>query len=75
MLAPKKKTSKSRTNRRTTAWMKLNAKRLTDMMQLQRDADGKAIALAHFASPVTGEYRGRKVYDVSKASKVKTVRA
>jgi ribosomal protein L32 len=73
--SPKKKTSKSRSARRTSLWTKLTAKKLTDKTALQYNEVGEAIALAHFASPITGEYKGRKVIKVAKTKKVTTVRA
>jgi len=36
-IVPKKKTSKSRTNRRTTNWIKLSAKKLRDKVALNAD--------------------------------------
>ncbi len=76
MFSPKQKTSRSRSRTRTTAWIKQNAKRLKDMASLQYDAAGNAIGLSHMASPVTGEYKGRKVIEVAKAKKAaKKVRA
>ena len=74
--SPKKKTSKSRTNQRTGQWQKLAAKKLLDLTMLQYDADGKAVGLLHFASTVTGEYRGRNVYHTGKSPrKITKVRA
>ncbi|MDR2411681.1 MAG: 50S ribosomal protein L32 [Candidatus Peribacteria bacterium] len=35
--APKKKTSKSRTNKRTTNWIKLTAKKLKDKVALNKE--------------------------------------
>ena len=75
MFSPKQKPSHTRSRRRTTAWIQLNAKRLKDATSLQYDASGKAIGLSHMASPITGEYKGRKVIQVAKASKAKKVRA
>lgn len=65
--APKKKTSKSRTKRRTTNWIKLSAKKLLNRVQLQYE-DGVAVGLAHFAK-LDGTYNGRKVFDVKSKSK------
>jgi hypothetical protein len=59
--APKQQLSKVRGKKRYSAWLKLNAKRLQDGISLQYNAAGEAIALAHFASPITGEYKGRQV--------------
>ena len=75
MFAPKQKPSHTRSRRRTTKWIQLNAKRLKDSVSLQYDASGKAVGLSHFASAVTGEYKGRQVIKVAKASKAKKVRA
>ncbi len=75
MFAPKQKISHVRSRRRTTAWIQANAKRLKNSVSLQYDAAGKAVARSHFASPVTGEYKGRKVIKVGKTTKAKKVRA
>jgi ribosomal protein L32 len=76
-LSPQQQLSKVRSRKRYSAWLKLNAKRLKNLASsLQYDAQGNAIALSHFASPITGEYKGRKVISVSKSSKVvKKIRA
>lgn len=62
--SPQQQLSKVRGRKRYSAWVKLNAKRLKDLVALQYDAQGEAIALSHFASPITGEYKGRKVLRV-----------
>ncbi len=76
-ISPQQQLSKVRSRKRYSAWLKLNAKRLKNLASsLQYDAQGNAIALSHFASPITGEYKGRKVISVSKSSKaVKKIRA
>lgn len=53
---PKKKHSKSRTNTRTTNWIKLTAKKLMDRVMLNKDKTG----LAHFMAE-DGTYNGRTV--------------
>lgn len=63
-LSPQQQLSKVRSKKRYSAWVKLNAKRLKDLVALQYDKNGDAVALAHFASPITGEYKGRKVLRV-----------
>ncbi len=73
--APTKKTSKSRTGRRTSNWIKLTARKLLEKTSLQYDKEGNAIALSHFASPITGEYKGKKILKVGKAKKITKVRA
>lgn len=60
-ISPQQQLSKVRGRKRYSAWVKLNAKRLKDIVSLQYNASGEAIALSHFASPITGEYKGRKV--------------
>lgn len=72
--APQKKTSRSRTHRRTTNWTKLTAKKLLDRTSLQYDEQGNAIGLSHFASPVTGTYKGRTVLSIGKSKKVKKIK-
>ncbi|MDD2487422.1 MAG: 50S ribosomal protein L32 [Candidatus Gracilibacteria bacterium] len=66
--------SKSRSGTRTSNWTRITAKKLLDKTSLQYDKDGNAIGLSHFASPVTGEYKGRKVIKVTKTKKVTKVR-
>lgn len=66
--APKKKTSKSRTNKRTSNWIKLSAKKLLNRVQLQYDEAGKAVGLSHFAK-IDWTYKGRKVFDVKTKAK------
>jgi ribosomal protein L32 len=63
-ISPQQQLSKVRGRKRYSAWVKLNAKRLKDLVALQYNAQGEAIALSHFASPITGEYKGRKVLSV-----------
>jgi purine-nucleoside phosphorylase len=63
--APKQQLSKVRGKKRYSAWLKLNAKRLKNQVSsLQYNAAGEAVALGHFASPITGEYKGRKIFAV-----------
>jgi ribosomal protein L32 len=64
-LSPQQQLSKVRGKKRYSAWVKLNAKRLKNQVSnLQYNAAGDAVALAHFASPITGEYKGRQVLRV-----------
>ena len=63
-LSPQQQLSKVRSKKRYSAWVKLNAKRLKNSVSLQYDKDGTAVALSHFASPITGEYKGRKIFSV-----------
>lgn len=60
--APKKKTSKSRTRRRTTNWIKLSARKLLNRVQLQYE-DWKAVWLSHFVKN-DWTYKGRKILNV-----------
>ncbi len=53
---PVKKTSKSRTRRRTSNWIKLMAKKLKNRVTLNKEATG----LAYFADE-NGVYKGRQV--------------
>lgn len=62
--APQQQLSKVRGKKRYSAWLKLNAKRLTNMISLQYNEAGEAMALAHFASPITGQYKGRQVISI-----------
>jgi ribosomal protein L32 len=59
--APQQQLSKVRGKKRYSAWVKLNAKRLKNGVSLQYSSTGEALALAHFASPITGQYKGRQV--------------
>ncbi len=63
-ISPQQQLSKVRGKKRYSAWLKLNAKRLKDLVSLQYNEAGEAIALSHFASPITGEYKGRKVISI-----------
>ncbi len=63
-LSPQQQLSKVRGRKRYSAWLKLNAKRLKNSVSLQYDAEGTALGLAHFASPITGQYKGRQVLRV-----------
>ncbi len=64
--APTKKTSKTRTGKRSGQWRRLTARKLLERTSLQYDSEGNALGLSHFASAITGEYRGRRVYDPAK---------
>ncbi|MBP9779090.1 50S ribosomal protein L32 [Candidatus Gracilibacteria bacterium] len=63
-ISPQQQLSKVRGRKRYSAWLKINAKRLKDGVKLQYNAEGEALALAHFASPITGQYKGRQVLRV-----------
>ena len=63
-ISPPQQLSKVRGKTRYSAWVRLNAKRLKDGVSLQYNAEGNAVALSHFASPITGEYKGKKVFSV-----------
>ena len=54
--SPKKKTSKSRSWRRTTNWIKLTAKKLKDRVALNKEENW----LAHFIAE-DWTYKGRQV--------------
>lgn len=60
--------SKSRSRTRTSNWIKLTARKLQNRVQLQYE-NWEAIALSHFASPITGMYKGRKVINVRTKNK------
>ena len=65
MTFSKKQLSRVRGRKRYAAWLRLNATRLENLSSsLQYNEAGEAVALAHFASPITGEYKGRKVIRV-----------
>lgn len=65
--APTKKTSKSRSRKRTSNWVKLQAKKLLNRVSLQYE-NGEAVGLSHFAK-TDGTYKGREVYKVKSSSK------
>lgn len=66
-IVPTKKTSKSRTWRRTTNWIKLSAKKLLNRVQLQYQ-DGQAVWLAHFTK-IDWTYNGRQVIKIKTKKK------
>ncbi len=61
--APRKKTSKSRSKKRTSNWINLTAKKLQARVVLNAEKNG----LAHFVA-TDGTYKGKKVLKI----KVKT---
>ena len=63
-ISPPQQLSKVRSKKRYAAWLRLNAKRLKNLVSLQYNDKGDAMALSHFASPITGEYKGKKVFSV-----------
>lgn len=65
-LSPDKKTSKSRSNRRTSNWIKLSARKLKDTTALNKQWNG----LAHFIDE-DGKYDWKKVISVTKKKKGK----
>lgn len=76
-ISPPQQLSKVRSKKRYSAWVKLNAKRLKDSVSLQYDAEGRALGLSYFVSPLTGEYKGRKVLSLrtGKGKKLTKIRA
>jgi ribosomal protein L32 len=75
--SPPKKASKVQTGQRHGKWLFEKVRKIKNSVVLQYDEAGNATGLAHFASPVTGQYRGRQVLKktASKKNKVTTVRA
>ena len=65
-ITPDKKTSKSRTNRRTTNWLKLTARKLLGRVSLNKEATG----LSHFIDE-NGMYKGNQM--IAKKTKSKKV--
>ncbi len=63
-ISPKQQLSKVRGKKRYAAWLHLNAKRLKNLASLQYNEQGDATGLSHFASPITGEYKGRKIFSI-----------
>ena len=61
-IVPTKKTSKSRSRRRTSNWIKLTARKLFNRVQLNAEGTG----LSHFVDE-NGMYKGRQVLKVKKA--------
>lgn len=74
--APPKKASKVQTGKRHGKWLFEKARKIKNSIVLQYDEAGNATGLAHFASPVTGQYKGRQVYKPrASKDKITTVRA
>ncbi len=76
--SPPKKASKVQTRQRHGKWLFEKVRKIKNSIVLQYDEAGNAIGLAHFASPVTGMYRGRQVIppaSAKKSAKVTKVRA
>jgi ribosomal protein L32 len=73
-ISPQQQLSKVRSKKRYSAWVRLNAKRLKNSVSLQYNKEGDAVALSHFASPITGEYKGKKVYSVRTTGSKKAVK-
>lgn len=70
MTFSKKQLSRVNGRKRYAAWVRLNAARLKNLSSaLQYNDAGEAVALAHFASPITGEYKGRKVVRIKTGRK------
>ncbi len=63
---PTKKTSKSRSKQRTSNWIKLTAKRLANLVSINKEGTG----LSHFIDE-NGNYNGKQV--IAKKSKSKKV--
>lgn len=61
---PKKKHSKSRTRTRTTNWIKLTARKLKNLVMLNKEGTW----LSHFIDE-NWEYKGRKVLKIKTKSK------
>ena len=72
--APTKKTSKSRSKRRTSNWIKLSAKKLKNRVVFQYDDKWNSIWLNHFASSKTWMYRWNKIYEIKSKDKRKVSR-
>lgn len=66
-IVPTKKTSKSRTWRRTTNWIKLSARKLLNRVQLQFEWT-EAVWLAHFVR-LDWTYKWRQVLKVKSKKK------
>lgn len=70
MTFSKKQLSRVNGRKRYAAWVRLNATRLANLSSaLQYNEAGEAVALSHFASPITGEYKGRKVIRIKTGRK------
>lgn len=67
-ITPKKKTSKTRTNRRTTNWIKLKAKKLLNRVQFQFNENKEVVGLSHFAK-LDGTYKWRQIYKIRSKKK------
>lgn len=65
---PTKKTSKSRSRRRTSNWIKLTARKLFNRVSLNKEGSG----LSHFIAE-DGTYKGKQVLNAKKSKKVTRV--
>jgi ribosomal protein L32 len=65
--APRKKTSKSRSRKRTSNWINLTAKKLENRVVLNAQKNG----LAHFIA-TDGTYKGKKVLKIKTKAKATT---
>lgn len=69
MAVPKKKTAKSYSRTRTTAWRSKQGKKLTGAANTVTCPKCKEMKLPHIVCSVCGEYRGRQVLNtVEKAA-------
>lgn len=73
---PKKKTAKSTTKRRYSAFEKKMQKKLADRIHVVKCADCGAAKMVHHVCPECGKYKGRQVVDqAKKIDKITTVKA
>jgi len=62
--APQQKTSKTRSRRRTSNWIKLTARKLKNRVVLNKEENGLAFFIA-----TDGTYKGRQVLKIKTKSK------
>jgi large subunit ribosomal protein L32 len=76
MAVPKKKTSKSRSRRRHSAYLKEQVRRLKKRLSLGTCADCGAAKLNHHVCKECGKYNGKQILDKSKEiDKITTIKA
>lgn len=76
MAVPKKKISRGVSRTRKKAWTKINVTRIKKLVQLVKDKNTGDVHLNHHVNPVTGNYKGKQVLDMSKElDKITTIKA
>jgi len=72
MAVPKKKTPKSSSKVRKSAWVAREQKRIQNVTKVTHCPETGEAHLSHRVSPATGKYRGRQVLPPQKIAPEKT---